>query len=153
MTQNQQDHQQDHQPQLPEAPASINFTFYLRGYRTQLTLRDMSGTVLLKKFTSALDTLIKLGATPTPQPAPKPAPAPTSPQAAPPEPPPAAQAQATTTPQAAALAQVLSLAQQQAAPTDPSFCPVHQVPMTLRGKNGDQWYSHKSPEGTWCRGA
>jgi hypothetical protein len=35
---------------------------------------------------------------------------------------------------------------------DPSWCPVHQVHMKRREKDGPAWYSHKAPDGTWCRG-
>jgi hypothetical protein len=31
-------------------------------------------------------------------------------------------------------------------------CSIHNVPMQLRTKNGDQWYSHRLPDGTWCKG-
>ena len=32
-------------------------------------------------------------------------------------------------------------------------CSKHNVPMKLRTKGGDQWYSHQLPDGTWCKGA
>ena len=35
---------------------------------------------------------------------------------------------------------------------DPAWCPVHQVAMTRREKDGQVWYSHKLPDGTYCRG-
>jgi hypothetical protein len=35
---------------------------------------------------------------------------------------------------------------------DPSWCPIHQVAMTKRTRSGDSWYSHKLPDGSWCRG-
>ena len=48
-------------------------------------------------------------------------------------------------------------------PADPQACPealrragwctVHQCQMTRREKNGEAWYSHKAPDGSWCRGA
>lgn len=31
-------------------------------------------------------------------------------------------------------------------------CPIHNVEMKEHGKNGDTWYSHKLPDGGWCRG-
>jgi len=49
---------------LPEAPASINFKFRLRGYDAQLTLRDVSGSALLPKFQAALSALEEMGAEP-----------------------------------------------------------------------------------------
>ncbi len=33
------------------------------------------------------------------------------------------------------------------------LCSIHHVPMSLRHKDGDAWYSHRLPDGTWCRGA
>jgi len=39
------------------------------------------------------------------------------------------------------------------APDDPSFCTVHECEMKLHEKDGEQWYSHKTPNGMWCRGA
>jgi len=33
-----------------------------------------------------------------------------------------------------------------------TLCPLHGVAMTRHGKNGDTWYSHKLPDGSWCRG-
>ena len=35
---------------------------------------------------------------------------------------------------------------------DPAWCPVHNCQMTRKEKNGDVWYSHKAPDGSWCRG-
>ena len=32
------------------------------------------------------------------------------------------------------------------------FCSVHREPMSLKHKDGDYWYSHPLPDGTWCRG-
>ena len=32
-------------------------------------------------------------------------------------------------------------------------CSIHNAEMQLRTKNGDQWYSHRSPDGRWCKGA
>jgi len=32
------------------------------------------------------------------------------------------------------------------------LCPIHNVPMEAHSKNGDTWYSHKLPDGSWCRG-
>jgi len=29
---------------------------------------------------------------------------------------------------------------------------IHNAPMQLRTKDGDQWYSHRLPDGTWCKG-
>lgn len=48
--------------------------------------------------------------------------------------------------------------QQPQAPTlaggvpDPAWCPIHAVAMKRHEKDGNAWYSHKAPDGTWCRG-
>jgi hypothetical protein len=35
----------------------------------------------------------------------------------------------------------------------PDWCAVHHVRMPRHeGQNGQTWFSHKSPDGTWCRG-
>jgi hypothetical protein len=39
-----------------------------------------------------------------------------------------------------------------AAVADSVTCSIHRAKMQLRTKNGDQWYSHRLPGGTWCRG-
>jgi hypothetical protein len=31
-------------------------------------------------------------------------------------------------------------------------CPLHQVPMKQTTKDGRSWWSHKTPEGHWCKG-
>lgn len=36
--------------------------------------------------------------------------------------------------------------------SDPSWCSIHQAQMKARTANGETWYSHKDPEGGWCRG-
>jgi hypothetical protein len=33
------------------------------------------------------------------------------------------------------------------------LCSLHGVPMRLREKDGDRWYSHRLPDGSWCKGA
>lgn len=33
------------------------------------------------------------------------------------------------------------------------ICSMHNVPMKLRTKDGDQWYSHQLSDGGWCKGA
>jgi len=33
-----------------------------------------------------------------------------------------------------------------------SFCSIHNVAMKLHRKNGDEWYSHRLPDGSWCKG-
>jgi len=34
----------------------------------------------------------------------------------------------------------------------PEWCPIHEVDMTKHKKDGQVWYSHKTPDGEWCRG-
>ena len=40
----------------------------------------------------------------------------------------------------------------EAAAADSVICSIHKAEMQLRTKNGGQWYSHQSPDGSWCRG-
>jgi len=35
----------------------------------------------------------------------------------------------------------------------PVICSIHRISMKIWTKNGDQWYSHRLPDGTWCKGA
>jgi hypothetical protein len=42
--------------------------------------------------------------------------------------------------------------EQEANADDPSWCPIHNVHMKRREKDGQVWYSHKSETGEWCRG-
>ena len=35
---------------------------------------------------------------------------------------------------------------------DAHMCPVHNVAMRRHEKDGQAWYSHKTDDGTWCRG-
>ncbi len=37
-------------------------------------------------------------------------------------------------------------------PSDPSWCAIHNVQMKAHTKDGNTWYSHKAPDGSWCRG-
>lgn len=39
-----------------------------------------------------------------------------------------------------------------AAAGGPGFCRLHGVAMTQRRKRGETWWSHKLPDGRWCRG-
>jgi len=47
--------------------------------------------------------------------------------------------------------------QRQAAAGSPSdreiICSIHNTPMGRRERDGDVWYSHRLPNGTWCKGA
>ena len=46
-------------------------------------------------------------------------------------------------------------AQKEAAAASPmtATCSIHGETMLVRRKDGDAWYSHRLPDGTWCRGA
>jgi len=35
---------------------------------------------------------------------------------------------------------------------DPGWCPIHRCAMKRREKDGQVWYSHKAPDGQWCKG-
>ena len=35
---------------------------------------------------------------------------------------------------------------------DDSFCRYHGVPLKRYEKEGRIWYSHRAPDGTWCKG-
>ena len=35
---------------------------------------------------------------------------------------------------------------------DPGYCKIHGCAMKRHEKNGEAWYSHKAPDGSWCRG-
>jgi hypothetical protein len=39
------------------------------------------------------------------------------------------------------------------APAPEVRCSLHGVPMRLREKDGDRWYSHRLRDGSWCKGA
>ena len=36
---------------------------------------------------------------------------------------------------------------------DRKLCPIHQCDMKRYEKDGRSWYSHKAPDGSWCRGS
>ena len=36
--------------------------------------------------------------------------------------------------------------------SNPNWCPIHNVPLERREKNGAIWYSHKISDGSWCKG-
>lgn len=35
---------------------------------------------------------------------------------------------------------------------DPGYCAIHRVAMKRHEKDSQVWYSHKAPDGSWCRG-
>jgi hypothetical protein len=44
--------------------------------------------------------------------------------------------------------------EQQTGPTPPAedWCPIHQIKMKRYSNDKGSWFSHKTPEGTWCNG-
>ena len=58
-------------------------------------------------------------------------------------------------PQAATPAQLLSPQQHNALAQHKAitgYCAVHQVQMQENEKAGRRWWSHRTPEGQWCKG-
>ncbi len=37
-------------------------------------------------------------------------------------------------------------------PMAEDWCPIHQCKMARHEKDGHAWFSHKGPDGDWCRG-
>ena len=35
---------------------------------------------------------------------------------------------------------------------DAKMCPVHNVPMKHHSNGSGSWWSHKAPDGSWCKG-
>jgi len=35
---------------------------------------------------------------------------------------------------------------------NPDWCAVHHCEMQRRSSNGETWFSHRTPDGAWCRG-
>ena len=111
-----------------EAPASVNIKARVQGYDVMITLRGESGADVMPKLKKAIDWLVDNGAAPTGNSGNGPAKRQTT-------------QQATTT----------------AAPTlpdgspDPAYCPLHNIVMKRREKDGQVWHSHKVGD-SWCRG-
>lgn len=40
-----------------------------------------------------------------------------------------------------------------ASSNDDGWCTTHDVEMRRREKDGQVWYSHKAPDGSWCKGS
>jgi hypothetical protein len=36
--------------------------------------------------------------------------------------------------------------------SDPAWCGIHGVKMSRRERDGQVWFSHRTPDGGWCRG-
>ena len=112
-------------PALPEAPASANCHLTIAGRQVQLTLRDTDEVRLLERLQAVLQQY----------PAPEPAKA---------------------SSQGPGQTQPLSPQQHNAAAMHrpvTGFCAVHNVQMHLNtGKDGRTWYSHRLPEGGFCKG-
>jgi hypothetical protein len=112
-----------------EAPASWN-TRYVdpAGFDCQLTLRDTSGSALLKKAGAALKALIDDGCTPY---YPK-----------------YNGGNGNSAVAASKPAEAPKLAD---GSVDPAWCAVHGVAMSRHEKDGQVWYSHKDGE-NYCKG-
>ena len=112
-----------------EAPASITIGFSPRGVDIRFTMRAPKMSALLAGLDKLLETLEAQGW------------------------PPAKaliiaglEAQPSSQP---ALAAQPTLSNGQ---PDPALCPIHQCSMARREKDGQVWFSHKVPDGTWCKG-
>ena len=111
-------------PPLPEAPASVNCHITIAGRQVQLTLRDSDEARLLERLA------VVLAQFPVPQPTPQ---ASSQPQG---------QGQLSP-PQHNALAMHHKVT---------GVCPVHNVAMKQTTKDGRSWWSHRLPDGQWCKG-
>ena len=122
------------QPALPEAPASVNVRVTIGGREVQWTLRDSDEGRLAARLAALLARY------PQPQPA--------QPVRV------AVKSQATVQPAASqgpgSPQQHNAAAQHQRVS---GFCKVHNMQMHLNtGKDGRTWYSHRLPEGGFCKG-
>jgi hypothetical protein len=107
---------------LPEAPASVNCHLTIAGRQVQLTLRDTDEARLLQRLQAVLAQY------PVPQPGPQ------------------------ATSQGQLSPQQYNAAAMHKRVTETGWCEVHKVAMQLNQKNGQQWYSHRAEDGTWCKG-
>ncbi len=106
-----------------EAPASWNVRYRTAdGFECQLTLRGSSGADLLPRTEAAVRWLVDHGCSPTNGQRPP-------------------QAEAQDPPAAGAPGQQAE-----------GWCAEHGVQMQRRERNGQTWWSHKAPDGSWCRG-
>ena len=112
-----------------EAPASWN-TRYITpdGFTCQLTLRGETGIEILKKAQAAMAWLREQGCQPYYSGG--------------------YQSVSNTTSQPESDSKSSTL--DNGSP-DPSWCPVHNVTMKRRERNGQVWFSHKA-NGQWCKG-
>lgn len=123
-----------------EAPYSMN-TRYISpsGFIVQLTMRGDSDT-LIADFHNMLRSLLDMQCTPCDgrgQPVYTEAPAPDF---------------APANPNGPSYNNGNHYGDGQANDTALGWCAKHGVQMTLRHKDGAEWYSHRLPDGTWCRG-
>jgi hypothetical protein len=56
-------------------------------------------------------------------------------------------------PQSTAESEAESTAEAAAGPENVVICSIHNVEMQRKSKDGESWYSHRLPDGGWCRGA
>jgi hypothetical protein len=110
-------------PSLPEAPASCNVFLPIAGRNVQITLRDHDEYRLLERLKALLRFYpVEEVQEPAAEPEPLPAATPEPPQAEPEPEPPA------------------------------DWCAIHGVTMALRRNAQGSWYSHRLPDGSYCKG-
>jgi hypothetical protein len=59
------DELEEKEPQLPEAPVSINVRGYYKGFSVQITKRNAKGVIELEKIIQAVDNMIEKGFKPS----------------------------------------------------------------------------------------
>ena len=112
------------QAALGEAPASVNVRLQIAGREVQWTLRDHDEARLAVRLEALLARYPVTQAAPAAEGHP--------------------QGQGQLSPQ-----QFNALAQHRPMT---GVCPLHQVAMKENHKDGRSWWSHKTPEGQWCKG-
>lgn len=110
-----------------EAPVSFNVKASYQGYDVMLTVRDTDTKRLMDRAIKTLEWLQEHGFEPT------------------------ARQNGSNGAQKAVQTPVEPPTLPDGTP-DPAWCPIHHVAMKRREKDGQVWYSHKAPDGTWCRG-
>lgn len=110
---------------IPKAPVSCEWeTRYITegGYECQMTLQGPDLQAVMATAKQALESMTKAGCKP----------------------------QASRS--AAAAASENGHGEGKAEEHGPEWCKIHEVDMTKHKKDGQVWYSHKTPAGEWCRG-
>ena len=116
-----------------EAPASWNTRYISKaGFECQLTLRHADPTALLKLANEIMGKMAEAGVVPVVG---------------------NGYARKAASPSdGAAAVPAPAAANGNGSAHGPEWCAVHQAEMKLHTRNGQSWYSHKMPDGTWCRG-